>query len=141
MKNLFVSLLTLLAVSSFVQASDFGDKNCNIFVSSAENVVTGGNGNFLSASIVISKDLISRHFQNYQVQILGSESVKPTKIEDKGQFMVFTFDMYAKGVEYRGNSARVVAFITNGVDRLFDNNDNVLLVSEHNWQYTNQRCK
>lgn len=144
MKSIFSSLgLLVLTVmfSSVSFARDYGDKDCNIFVIQAGNVITGGFGNYLSAKVAVSKSLIQRDFKKFQVRILGSENISPSKIEDSGKFMIFVFDKYAKGIEYRGNSASVVAFISNGIDRLFDNNDNVLLVQKHNWQYTNPRCE
>ena len=139
MKNLIV-LSALLLTAANAHAADYGDKNCNIYVSKAGNVITGGWGNYLSATVVVSKDLIDRHFQKYQVRIAGSDKVAPTKVEDTGRKLVFTFENYARGIEYHGNSATINAYITNGIDRLFDNNDDVDLVQRYNWQYTNPRC-
>ena len=137
----FITVAALFLSSASAHAADYGDRDCNIYVSDAGNVITGGDGNYISATVVVSGDLINKYFQDYEVKINGYENAKPTRIEGKGAFLVFTFDKYRKGVEYHGNSARVEAYITNGVDRLFDNNDNVWLVRAHNWQYSNQRCK
>mgnify|MGYP001004239806 FL=1 len=141
MKKLLIVLCTILAISGQLHAADYGDKGCNIFVSDARNVITGGHGNYLSATILVSKDLINRDFQDYKVIILGSEAVQPTKVEDKGRFLEFTFDKYANGIGHHSATATIVAFITNGIDRLFDNNDIVNLVPKFGWYYTNPRCK
>jgi hypothetical protein len=64
-----------------------------------------------------------------------------THVQEVGNFLLYTFDKYAPGIEYHANSVSVVAFIDNGLDRLFDNNDSVILVQESNWQYKNPHCR
>ncbi|MEQ1877888.1 MAG: hypothetical protein ABL958_14695 [Bdellovibrionia bacterium] len=132
--------VTALSLSFSANARDFGDKDCNIYVVRAGNVITGGHGNWLSATVAVSKDLIARDFQRPVVRIQGSENVAPTEVKDGGSKLLYVFTNYRRGIEYHGNSASVVAFISNGIDRLFDNNDNVDLVQRYNWQYTNPRC-
>ncbi|HLE10419.1 MAG: hypothetical protein A2504_15900 [Bdellovibrionales bacterium RIFOXYD12_FULL_39_22] len=140
MKSL-LSFLILIMMNYAVDAAEYDDRNCNIFVVSAGNIITGSSGNFLSATIAVSKDLIAKHYKNYQVKIVGNETSTPDDIVDVGNFLLFFFDKYTEGIEYHGNSANIKTYITNGIDHLFDNNDNVWLVREHNWQYTNQHCE
>ena len=135
------TFLLFLLFSTSVFANDYGDKDCNIYVSYAANEITGGYGNFLNAEVVVKKELISKDFNNSKVRILGYEDIAPTFVQQRGNNVVFSFKRYAKGIVYHGNSATIVAYIDNGMDRLFDNNDNVVLVQRFNWYYTNPRCK
>lgn len=144
MKSLltFVLLMTVtLSIGSISKATDYGDKNCNIFVVQAGNVITGGQGVFLSAVVAVSKNLINQDFKNYKVSILGSENIAPTRVTENGGYLVYTYDRYTKGIDYSKGVAFVTVSISNGIDRLYDNNDYVLLNGDHNWQYTNQRCQ
>lgn len=144
--RLILLLLVSLFLNANIQASDFGDHDCNIFISSAQNVITGGNGNFLSAKVVVKKDLLNKYFQNYQVRIINythpsSEDFVPTEVVDNGNSVIFVFDKYTKGIDYSRNGASVEAYISNGVDRLYDNNHEVDLTQSSNWMYFNQACR
>lgn len=151
MKTFFSMLITSLSLT-LVCSSAFAeeDKDCQIFVVEAGNIVTGGHGNFISAKVAVAKQLVQNRFPNYQIKINKAEDVKPTTVKpttvtDAGDYLVFSFEKYRNGINYHGNRGTIVVYLTstndNGTDRLYDNNDNVWLVRDHNWQYTNQRCK
>jgi hypothetical protein len=123
-----------------VYASDYGDTSCQIFVAQASNEITGCCGNFINAEVWVSKSLIARDFKDFQVKIQHFESAEPTRVVDQGDYIAFEFSRYREGVYYRTHTADIQAYITNGVDRLFDNNDNVVLTREFAWRYTNPRC-
>ena len=139
MKNVFIFTISIFIISA-ASASDYGDQNCNIFVSKAGNEITGGFGNYISATVIVTKSIIYSDFQNYSVRISGYEDIKPTKVFDIGDKRMFTFQRFRKGIYNQGAKTTVIAYIDNGIDRLFDNNDNVVLERMHNWQYSNPYC-
>lgn len=146
-----VLAFSFFLVGSSAKAANYDDKNCQIFVVEAGNIVTGGYGNFIFAKVAVSKELIDRDFHDGVPQIGGYESVKPNLVEEVGEFKVFTFNKkneekdyyegYRDGINYHNNTATIEVFISNGIDSKSDKNDNVWLVPQHNWQYTNQKCK
>jgi hypothetical protein len=144
MKRLFVlSFVSVSLLSSVpVMARDYGDRDCKVYVSTAQNEITGRSGNYLTATVMVKKTLLEGDFlsRTSKVRIQGFEDVAPSSIDDRGSEMAYQFTRYAPGIENHTQSAIVTAYIDNGMDRLFDNNDNVDLVAQFNWRYTNPRC-
>jgi hypothetical protein len=136
---------TLLTIS--VQAKDYGDKNCNIFITSAQNVITGGWGNYYSIKVKVTKNIIEQYYKDSTVSIsydVRGEWITTSEstIADLGSTFEYTFNL-PFGATYHQDVLEVTAFIDNKIDRLFDNNipfGNALLNSRNNWYYSNHTC-
>lgn len=128
-----------------VFAADFGDVNCHVVLTEAENVIIGGQGNYYQARVAVSKVIIAAFFQNPSVQLQhsgGLAVVAPTSVTDNGSHWVYYFKLNF-GAYYYSRSLTLIPYVTNGIDRLFDNNfgrGEVVLANYNNWKFRQNRC-
>jgi hypothetical protein len=140
-----------LLVASQSYASDYGDKQCKIVLVVAENVITGGSGSFYEAKVAVSKDLLSQQYQGAFVRLQyngngpandGAGPAQPISSEDSGRYVTYLFKL-PFGAAYRSDTLRLIPYISNGIDRLFDNNfgeGEVLLERASNWRFNQGSC-
>ena len=139
-KNLFFLLVSIISPTLSL-ANDYEDKDCQIFVSKAENEITGGNGNWLNADVVVKRTLIDQYYQAPQVKIVGFENKTPSAEFEINDAVIYRFTHFSPGVAYKYNTASIQVYVSNGVDRLFDKNNEVKLVPENRWIYSNPKCR
>ncbi len=139
MRIFSIILIVFFRVATY--ATDYGDKSCTIFVMDALKVVKdGGANNHLSLTVAMKKDVFTRDFKKYQVKLVEFPNAKVTWLDDRATHMLFHFENFAPGVISKYSQIKVTAFITNGIDSLFDYNDNVILTKQNDWQYRNPNC-
>jgi hypothetical protein len=145
MKIIGVLFGLIIAVQS--HARDYGDKNCNVVIVKAENEITGCCGNYYRATIAVSKTIIAQNFQKPDIRLQFNERglSKPEDIIDvkeTSRYKIFSIKL-PFGASYHTDSLDLIAYVSNGIDRLYDNNFGVGQVSleqANSWIFRQTRC-
>ncbi|MBK7963264.1 MAG: hypothetical protein IPK04_20010 [Bdellovibrionales bacterium] len=140
MKLFIISLLTIL--TSFSQAEDSGDKSCQVVLVRAQNVVTGGWGNYYEATVAVSKDLISKLSSDFKVKLVPHIEMAPVATSDTKNYTLFSFK-FEYGAYVISSYLNLIALVQDGTNSIYDSNFGTGMVSlnkDNNWMFVQSKC-
>lgn len=158
--NTLSFILCALLITSQAFAESYGDKHCNIYLVEARNIGTGCCGNYYSAQVALSKRIIASDFREFAIHLSYSNShfwaewgsIEPlSDPKDTGDYLIYNFKL-PFGAVHRSETIKFIPYVSNGIDRLYDNNFDpqkangtnayyVELKYQNNWWYKAQICR
>lgn len=146
MKNLLPFLMISLLSAGTAFATDYGDRNCAIYVASATNNLGIGYSHY-TITLKVSKNLILKHFRSYELGLFSTNqavrTTRPKMVDMSGDYLTYEMEM-TPGALYRDDNVSFIGLISNGADTLYDNNFSgkmIELSEANNWSYQSQNCR
>lgn len=133
-----IMILALVLNSNLLLASDYGDHHCNIFVSEAHKVFSPKTQ--FEIHVRVTRVMLDGDFARFDLGLRTSTNdliTSPKLVAKSSSYNEYVFTSPALG------KLNFIAFMTNGVDSLYDNNflgKMIELSASNQFMYHSNHC-